>query len=55
MLRAIHNFALKLKGAGPDAIGFRCYSRLGIASAGEDYLRPIDLGMHTSRCAALDA
>jgi len=55
MLRAIHDFALKLKGAGPDAIGFLYYSDHGIASAGESYLIPIDLGMHTSRCAALDA
>jgi hypothetical protein len=43
MLRAIHDFALKLKGAGPDAVGFLYYSGHGIASAGENYLIPIDV------------
>jgi len=43
MLRAIHDFALKLKGAGPDTVGFLYYSGHGIASAGENYLIPIDV------------
>jgi len=43
MLRAIHDFALKLKDAGPDAVGFLYYSGHGIASAGENYLIPIDV------------
>jgi formylglycine-generating enzyme required for sulfatase activity len=43
MLRAIHDFALKLRGAGPDAVGFLYYSGHGIASAGENYLIPIDV------------
>src|SRR5262245_12030957 len=43
MLRAIHEFAGKLKSAGPDAIGFLYYSGHGIASAGENYLIPTDV------------
>ena len=43
MLIAIHAFAAKLKGAGPDAVGFLYYSGHGIASAAENYLIPIDL------------
>jgi formylglycine-generating enzyme required for sulfatase activity len=43
MLRAILEFAAKLKAAGPDAVGFLYYSCHGIASAGENYLIPIDV------------
>jgi hypothetical protein len=43
MLIAIHDFASKLKGAGADAVGFLYYSGHGIASAGENYLVPIDI------------
>jgi uncharacterized caspase-like protein len=43
MLIAIHSFAEKLKDAGPDAIGFLYYSGHGIASAGENYLVPVDI------------
>ena len=43
MLRAILEFADKLKAAGPDAIGFLYYSGHGIASAGENYLIPVDV------------
>ena len=43
MLVAIYAFAAKLKAAGPDAVGFLYYSGHGIASAGENYLIPIDV------------
>src|SRR5262249_26324212 len=43
MLRALYEFAAKLKAAGPDAIGFIYYSGHGIASAGENYLIPVDV------------
>src|SRR5262245_10402597 len=43
ILRAIHEFADKLKSAGPDAVGFVYYSGHGIASAGENYLIPVDV------------
>jgi formylglycine-generating enzyme required for sulfatase activity len=43
MLRAIHEFANKLKVAGADAVGFLYYSGHGIASAGENYLIPVDV------------
>jgi hypothetical protein len=43
MLTAIHGFAEKLKAAGPEAVGFLYYSGHGIASAGENYLIPVDL------------
>jgi hypothetical protein len=43
MLLAIHDFATKLKAAGPDAVGFLYYSGHGIASAGENYLIPVDI------------
>src|SRR5215467_13579053 len=43
MLIAIHEFASKLKGAGADAVGFLYYSGHGIASAGENYLIPVDV------------
>jgi formylglycine-generating enzyme required for sulfatase activity len=43
MLRAILEFAAKLKAAGPDAIGFLYYSGHGIASGGENYLVPVDV------------
>jgi uncharacterized caspase-like protein len=36
MLRAIHDFAAKLKTAGSDAVGFLYYSGHGISSAGEN-------------------
>jgi uncharacterized caspase-like protein len=44
MLIAIHDFASKLKDAGADAVGFLYYSGHGIASAGENYLIPVDIG-----------
>ena len=40
---AILAFAAKLETAGPDAVGFLYYSGHGIASAGENYLIPIDI------------
>jgi len=43
MLRAIYGLASALKAAGPDAVGFLYYSGHGLASAGENYLVPIDL------------
>jgi formylglycine-generating enzyme required for sulfatase activity len=43
MLRALYEFAAKLKIAGPDAVGFLYYSGHGIASAGENYLIPVDV------------
>ena len=43
MLRAIHDFAGKLKGAGSGAVGFLYYSGHGIASLGENYLIPVDV------------
>src|SRR5499426_3919229 len=43
MLVAIYAFAAKLKIAGPDAVGFLYYSGHGIASAGENYLIPVDI------------
>src|SRR5262249_48351153 len=43
MLIDIHDFASKLKSAGPDAVGFLYYSGHGIASAGENYLIPVDI------------
>jgi hypothetical protein len=43
MLRAVHEFATKLGAAGPNAVGFLYYSRHGIASAGENYLIPVDV------------
>src|SRR5262245_23288538 len=43
MLIAIHDFASKLKSAGVDPVGFLYYSGHGIASAGENYLIPVDV------------
>jgi hypothetical protein len=43
MLIAIHDFASKLKSARADAVGFLYYSGHGIASAGENYLVPVDI------------
>src|SRR5215831_18229866 len=43
LLRALYEFAAKLKAAGPDAVGFLYYSGHGIASAGENYLIPVDI------------
>lgn len=43
MLLAIHAFAAKLNTAGSDAVGFLYYSGHGIASAGENYLIPVDI------------
>jgi hypothetical protein len=43
MLLAVHDFAGKLKAAGPDAVGFLYYSGHGIASARENYLIPVDV------------
>src|SRR5215831_4341250 len=43
MLIAIHDFASKLKAAGPDPVGFLYYSGHGAASAGENYLIPVDV------------
>ena len=42
MLRAILEFTAQLKVGGPDAVGFLYYSGHGIASAGENYLIPVD-------------
>ena len=43
MLLAVHDFAGKLKAAGPGAVGFLYYSGHGIASSGENYLIPVDV------------
>ena len=43
MLLAVHDFAAKLSAAGSDAVGFLYYSGHGIASAGENYLIPVDI------------
>ena len=43
MLNAIYAFASALKAAGPDAVGFLYYSGHGAASAGENYLIPVDV------------
>ena len=43
MLVAIHEFASKLKAAGPGAVGFLYYSGHGIASEGENYLIPLNV------------
>ena len=48
MLLAIHAFAARLKTAGPNAVGFLYYSGHGIASAGENYLIPIDVDEPTT-------
>jgi uncharacterized caspase-like protein len=42
-LIAIHDFAAQLKTAGPDAVCFLYYSGHGVASAGENYLIPVDV------------
>ena len=49
MLLAIDDFAGKLKVAGPDAVGFLYYSGHGIASAGENYLIPVDVDEPSTR------
>jgi uncharacterized caspase-like protein len=43
MLRAIHDFAARLKVGGADTVGFIYYSGHGIASEGENYLIPVDV------------
>jgi formylglycine-generating enzyme required for sulfatase activity len=43
ILRRIYEFASVLKDAGPDAVGFLYYSGHGVASAGENYLIPVDI------------
>src|SRR5262249_9476684 len=43
MLIAVYEFASKLKTAGPEAVGFLYYSGHGIASAGENFLIPVDV------------
>lgn len=43
ILLAVHEFAEKLKAAGPDAVGFLYYSGHGVASAGENYIVPVDI------------
>jgi uncharacterized caspase-like protein len=48
MLRAVHEFAGKLKTAGPDAVGFFYYSGHGIESAGVNYLIPVDVEQPTT-------
>jgi hypothetical protein len=49
MLLAVHDFAARLKAAGADAVGFHYYSGHGIASAGENYLVPIDVDEPSTR------
>ena len=49
MLLAVHDFAAKLSAAGADAVGFLYYSGHGIASAGENYLVPIDIDEPSTR------
>jgi hypothetical protein len=43
ILRRVYEFASVLKNAGPDAVGFLYYSGHGVASAGENYLIPVDI------------
>ena len=43
ILVAIHDFAKKLKQAGPDAVGFMYYSGHGVASKGENFIVPVDV------------
>ena len=49
MLLAVHDFAANLKAAGPDAVGLLYYSGHGIASAGENYLIPVDVDEPSTR------
>jgi formylglycine-generating enzyme required for sulfatase activity len=49
MLLAVHDFAAKLKAAGPDAVGSLYYSGHGVASAGENYLIPVDVEEPSTR------
>ena len=49
MLLAVHDFSTRLKAAGPDAVGFLYYSGHGIASAGENYLIPVDVDEPSTR------
>jgi formylglycine-generating enzyme required for sulfatase activity/uncharacterized caspase-like protein len=49
MLLAVHDFAAKLKAAGPDAVGFLYYSGHGIASSGENFLIPVDVEEPSTR------
>lgn len=49
MLLAVHDFAAKLKAGGSDAVGFLYYSGHGIASAGENYLIPVDVDEPSTR------
>jgi len=43
MLLAVHAFAAKLGAAGGHAVGFLYYSGHGMASAGENFLIPVDV------------
>jgi uncharacterized caspase-like protein len=43
MLLATYEFAAKLKSAGANAVGFLYYAGHGAASAGENYLIPVDV------------
>jgi caspase domain-containing protein/sulfatase-modifying factor enzyme 1 len=49
MLLAVYDFAARLKAAGPEAVGFLYYSGHGIASAGENYLIPVDIDEPSTR------
>ena len=43
ILVAVHDYAEKLKNAGPDAVGFFYYTGHGVASGGENYIVPVDM------------
>ena len=44
ILVAVHAFAEKLKSAGSDAVGFFYYSGHGVASSGENFIVPVEVG-----------
>ncbi len=43
ILVAVHDYAEKLKRAGPDAVGFFYYTGHGVAAGGENYIVPVDM------------
>jgi uncharacterized caspase-like protein len=49
VLLAVHDFAEKLKEAGPEAIGFLYYSGHGVAWDGQNYILPVDVEEPSTR------
>lgn len=49
ILVAVHDFADRLKVAGPGAIGFLYYSGHGVAAGGDNVLVPVNIGGTTER------